>query len=38
MTFLGGNNMQGQIYRFLDRVLAPPPVRYQAAENAWASP
>jgi dienelactone hydrolase len=32
MTFLGGNNMQSQIYQFLDRVLAPRPVRIEAAQ------
>jgi dienelactone hydrolase len=33
MTFLGGNNLQDEIYRFLDRTLAPRSVRYEAAQN-----
>jgi dienelactone hydrolase len=33
MTFLGGFDMQRQIYRFLDRTIAPHLVRYEAAQN-----
>ena len=33
MTFLGGYDLQRQIYRFLDRTIAPRLVRYEAAQN-----
>ncbi len=33
LTFLGGHDMQHQVYAFLDRTLAPGWTRYQAAQN-----
>jgi dienelactone hydrolase len=33
MTFLGGYDLQRQIYRFLDRTIMPRLVRYEAAQN-----
>jgi dienelactone hydrolase len=36
MTFLGGNDLQSHIHRFLDRTIAPQEVRYQAAQNDLA--
>jgi dienelactone hydrolase len=34
MTFLGGYDLQRQIYRFLDRTIAPRLVRYEAVQNS----
>lgn len=36
MTFLGGNDLQSHVHRFLDRTIAPREVRYQAAQNDLA--
>lgn len=33
MTFLGGYDLQRQIYRFLDRTIAPRLVQYESAQN-----
>jgi dienelactone hydrolase len=37
MTFLGGYDLQRQIYRFLDRTIAPRLVRYEAAQTSQGS-